>query len=55
MDKRPDVRIILVLPAALFDEVIAHRAVQRLPSRTEAIRRLLRSGLDTARAEKPDD
>lgn len=55
MAKPPDVRIILALPPALFAEVIAHRAAKRLPSRTEAIRRLLRVGLDTARAEKPDD
>lgn len=57
LPREPDVKIILALPESLFTEVLEHRFVRRLPSRTEAIRRLLRLGLDTAaaqRAEKPN-
>lgn len=43
-----DVRILVILPKSLFAEVIAHRAVKRLPSRMEAIRRLIRAGLKSA-------
>lgn len=57
MPSEPDVRILLVLPASLYRQIVEHRHVGRLPSRMEAMRRLLRIGLasvSTVRAEKPN-
>jgi hypothetical protein len=41
-------RIILEIPNDLLAQVIEHRFVRRLPSRTEAFRRLIKRGLVTS-------
>ena len=46
-----NVRIIVELPRHLLREITQHRFVRRLPSRAEAIRRLLTSGLASAATE----
>ncbi len=50
MPDNSTVSVLLKLPAKLFAEVIEYRHDRRLPSRTEAMRRLLKRGLD---AERP--
>ena len=46
----PDPRIIIPMPQTLIDEVDDFRWTQRIPSRAEAIRELIRRGL-TAKPE----
>lgn len=41
----PDPRIIIPMPQTLIDEVDDFRWTQRIPSRAEAIRELIRRGL----------
>jgi len=46
-DRTP--RLLLVLPDDLLAEIDDHRFANRIETRTEAIRRLIRAGLDAAK------
>jgi hypothetical protein len=48
-------RIILEIPNDLLAQVTEHRFVRRLPSRTEAFRRLIKLGLEAASTEVRSD
>jgi metal-responsive CopG/Arc/MetJ family transcriptional regulator len=48
---KPDPRVIIPLPQELIDEIDDYRWANRLPSRAEAIRQLVRKGL--RKAPKP--
>lgn len=54
MSREPDVRVLLVLPASLYRRIVEHRQVGRLPSKMEAMRRLLRIGLATVSTVRPE-
>ena len=54
MDKPETERVITPLPKSLVAEIDDYRFTNRIPSRSEAIRQLLRAGLET-KAKKPPE
>lgn len=52
MDKPDSERVITPMPKALIERIDDYRFTHRVPSRSEAIRRLIEAGLATVVPEK---